>query len=320
MAVLLVGLASVAWGASYTWVGSVSQEWSTPGNWAPPGVPGPGDAASIATGSVVVSAAVTVGELALSGGTVGGGGHLMVTEKLEWSGGKVEVDLQLAAGLMGRIDSGSIKSLSACEVRNAGRIEWRGSGGVYAASGAQWTNEVGGEFVIHSGDYAPAESAVLKTRLASTTDFGRLKVDGRVTLAGGLMVDLADGYAPAEGTRFAILTGSSVAGTFDSFTSDAIGTGSFMNPVYTATGVALPAVGPAATLPGPVWRTEDGAVHFEVAGVASQSYRVDVSVDLKSWQPQATFVMPASTIAEYVDPGAAAVPFRYYRVAFVPSP
>ncbi len=78
--------------------------------------------------------------------------------------------------------------------------------------------------------------------MASATKWMRLSVTGTAMLAGSLDIVLLDGYEPALGESFEILTGSTVSGTFGTVNGTAITAGRRFDVVYGASNVTLTVV------------------------------------------------------------------------------
>lgn len=174
-----------------------------------------------------------------------------------------------------------------------------------------------------NGDYLHSDEAIFRTYLSGPglpSDFGRLEVSGTVELGGTLEIGFAGDYLPPTNADYPIITAGRVVGTFAAFKSALPGNNLYLNPVYGPTGVRLPMVDPIASVSGDMWRASDGSFHFEIRGVAAQSYRVDASSNLQSWAPISTIVIPASTVFDFVDQDTALHPARFYRVSFVPTP
>ena len=96
-----------------------------------------------------------------------------------------------------------------------------------------------------SGDYSQGNAATLHVQVGgpnAISDYDQLEVTGAAALDGTLMVSGLNGYVPADGETFTILTASSVSGQFDRVTTG----GGQCDLVYTvsygATSVTLTAV------------------------------------------------------------------------------
>jgi hypothetical protein len=73
--------------------------------------------------------------------------------------------------------------------------------------------EIGGSFTVQ-GNYTQTAGAALDIDIADPTEYGTLTVSGTATLAGTLNVALTNGYTPAVGASFAILTFAARSGDF----------------------------------------------------------------------------------------------------------
>ncbi|HEV3298069.1 MAG TPA: malectin domain-containing carbohydrate-binding protein [Planctomycetaceae bacterium] len=157
------------------------------------------------------------------------------------------LSLTIGPSITIRGSSGTINSLFNRSVINQGTISADGSGG--AAGGTitinptTFTNQgtlraTNGEVlnlsnlspnagVIHIGigsvinvtgnfTNVSSGSVVIDIGGTSTSQYGRLQVTGTATLAGTLQVDLVNGFSPAAGNSFQVMTFSSEVGTFSS--------------------------------------------------------------------------------------------------------
>ena len=122
-------------GTTRTWSGSVSSDWFDPNNWSPVGVPGAVDTVNFATGTINLTAAVTIGG------------------QFNWSGGTLEGS-PLTVGsnaVMNLLGSGTLSLYG--PLTNEGTVNWTGncdllvqnyngtygySGGIVNQAGAIW--------------------------------------------------------------------------------------------------------------------------------------------------------------------------------------
>jgi choice-of-anchor C domain-containing protein len=98
--------------ATFTWTGSVSSDWFNTNNWSPAGLPGSNDTVNFNSGTINLSAPVTINaQFNWAGGTLSGN-PLMVT-----SNGALNI-------------SGSAGKALENALTNAGTVTWTGSGGI----------------------------------------------------------------------------------------------------------------------------------------------------------------------------------------------
>jgi hypothetical protein len=93
-----------------------------------------------------------------------------------------------------------------------------------------------------NGRYTQTADGALTVHLAGTaagTQYGRLQVNGAATLDGTLNVVLDDGFSPADGDTFRVLTFSSRSGDFGTKNFPDLGEGLSFNPAYDSTGLNL---------------------------------------------------------------------------------
>lgn len=125
-------------------------------------------------------------------------------------------------------------------------------------------------------DAAAALTAPLAGANAATPDFGQLVVTGSATLAGALRVTLENGFAPAPGAQFQILSAGSRSGTFGTLYVPA---GISVN--YSNTGVFLVVTGavPVQVLSP---QLSAGAFNFGFNTISNRSYTVQSAANLTS--------------------------------------
>ncbi len=147
------------------------------------------------------------------------------------------------------------------------------------------------------GEYVQTATGVLEVELAGTmtdetTEFDRAVILGDVTLGGTLALAALDGFVPAVGDLFELVTATSITGRFDRVTGARIG-GLMLAPIYGASHVTLAAALPADfDLDGDVdafdlgiWQTGFGITGGATAmdGDADADGDVD-AFDLGLWQ------------------------------------
>ena len=99
----------------------------------------------------------------------------------------------------------------------------------------------------YSQDASAALGVVLGGRPASG-QFGQLKSSGPAALDGTLDLSLADGFGPTAGDAYAILTASSVTGTFASIDRLTSGAGQFLNVAVNSANVTVTVTASASDL------------------------------------------------------------------------
>ena len=99
---------------------------------------------------------------------------------------------------------------------------------------------VEGDVVLGDGNTLTIEIAGIN----AGTQYDVISIDGQLTLGGTLAIDLLDGFRPALGQSFDILSASSVVGSFDGLSFDT----SMFSPTFTGTGVTLTVIPEPGTL------------------------------------------------------------------------
>ncbi len=110
---------------SRTWNGSVSSDWYNPTNWTPTGVPAASDTINFGSGSINLTAPVTIaGQFNWSGGNLGGSPLLITaTGVLNWSGGQINPGASVTVATNGMLNiQGSLSFYGA--LTNYGTVVW----------------------------------------------------------------------------------------------------------------------------------------------------------------------------------------------------
>jgi hypothetical protein len=115
------------------------------------------------------------------------------------------------------------------DVSSVGEIGPGLSAGALGIAGAH-TQRSGGRFTVELGGVEPGGQ------------FDQLNVDGAASLAGALDVRLLDGFVPAVGQQFEVMTFASRTGTFVTVTGLELGGGVRLVPIYGATNLVLTAM------------------------------------------------------------------------------
>ena len=145
----------------------------------------------------------------------------------------------------------------------------------------------------------------------------QFRVGGSLTLRGTVEFALANGFMPADGQEFTIISAGSLVGTFSDALGNVLPNAVFLNPIYTSREVIV------RTQDGrPILQTRIGSPgsQFRLNGVAGQTYRIHAAADLgvQDWTLLATIRLSGSGRLDFVDPEAAGFPQRFYLVEFVP--
>jgi hypothetical protein len=187
-----------------------------------------GDTTLSAGSSVAVS-----GTYVLSDGTVQdpGSGTLLSVGSLSQSGGTFTVingaqltsaaDITVSGGTLVLSDGGLVHSASDVTIQSGGTLN--GLGSVTIDAGAlvvAGTLNVGGVTTIGTlqvnGNYTQTSGGTLNIELQSSSNYDRLQVSGAASLAGAIVVTGLNGYRPAPGLTFYVITAGSTSGSFDS--------------------------------------------------------------------------------------------------------
>ena len=178
-------------------------------------------------GHITVDAPATLdlrGNYVLTGDSVVDGAGLV-----SFSGGSIQLGGSVAAGggiLIGPNAVVSGTGVLTGLVVNAGTLNI-GSGATIVT-------------VTIQGDYLQTASGVLGIAIGGPnagTDFDQLVVSGSATLDGTLAILLVNGFTPASGSTYSVLTSASETGTFATLSGD----GTLFTAAYGPSGVTLTA-------------------------------------------------------------------------------
>ena len=216
----------------------------------------------------------------LEGGRAGGSGA-PVFDSLTWTSGTLAIphSARIAAGGALTISGTGDKHLL-CDLVNAGEATWSG-GTVRSAGGAALRNRAGGTITLEAdaalasadggaailtndgevcldrwalaveGDYRQGPTGLLELALCQGAA-GRLDAGGEAALDGTLSITLDDGFVPAVGEEFTVITCGGRSGRFADLDGWLL-PGVSLVPVYREDGLLLHATYPAdANLDGEV--------------------------------------------------------------------
>lgn len=93
-----------------------------------------------------------------------------------------------------------------------------------------------------TGSYTQNPTGTLNVSIGGTGTFGELAVSNGVSLGGTLSIKLINGFVPAIGDSFTIVTGSAVSGQFATVKGTSINSGEHFEVNYNATNVTLTVV------------------------------------------------------------------------------
>lgn len=181
------------------------------------------------------------------------------------------------------LDGGILKSpLNAFEIQG-GSLFGSGSiiGSIHNTGGVVSPGHSPGAFA-ETGDFSQSAAGALTIQINGATGgtgYDQLTVSGAAALGGALRITVGDGFSPAPGQQFPILTSASRIGTF---TTMDLPQGLSVN--YTGTGVFVSVTGP---VPVQILTPQfvGGALNFSFNTIANRSYTVQSTSSLTnpSW-------------------------------------
>ncbi len=172
-----------------------------------------------------------------------------------------------------------------------------------------------------SGDYAPGAASTHRFAIGGATggtNFGTLKVSGRVTLAGQLDLLLTNNFTPTTADTFPIIGGGSRSGTFASVAGREAGNGLYFNPTYPANGVIVVVADGRPGFSAGLSGMTNGQFHMRLDGVAGETYRIDATTNFSSWTAISTNAIPGSAFLDLIDADSPNFRYRFYRATFLP--
>jgi uncharacterized repeat protein (TIGR01451 family) len=112
--------------------------------------------------------------------------------------------------------------------------------------------------------------------LTAGTQYSQLNVSGTASLNGALDVAFINGFMPASGNQFTVLTAGSITGTFSSINSEALPAGLIWTLTYNPTSVVLTAV-PGNSMPQTLTVTDLGSGSGSVTDNLGQINCIDTA-------------------------------------------
>ncbi len=163
-------------------------------------------------------------------------------------GGPSNVALVNQGTIAADVAGGTITLTGTNGVTNAATGMLRASGGTLAVSSLGANSgliSVGaGSIVAITGGFTNAATGTVSTDIGGTltTQFGRISVTGAATLNGTLVAQLVNGFTPAIGNAFQLMTYASVSGTFSTISGGTV----TYTPTYGVTSLTITVVAPFA--------------------------------------------------------------------------
>jgi hypothetical protein len=223
---------------------------------------------------------LTVTNLLRNAGTV----RLQDNSLLTTTGG---VDYRQTGGLTVLEDAGTqLTATGALVDIQGGRLEGVGTVGPSLRNAAEVRPGTSPGILNVSGTYTQTAAGTLRSEIGGATpgtQHDRLVVTGTAVLAGTLAGDTINGFAPAEGSSFQVVTCSPCTGGFGSVTSTGLPSGLAYVASQSGSAVNLVVAGGDVTPPttsiigGPSGSTEDHSPTFEFnASEAGSSFECSV--------------------------------------------
>jgi hypothetical protein len=264
--------------------------------------------------------------VSLTGRTLENGGTLLWTGAGNFGMNSGAVITNRAGALFHVQNAASFVGFSGSRIDNAGTFrKSSNTEPTTLTSGVGFNNyntvEIMGGILAANGGYTSSSGALLHCALGGTapgTGHGQLQVAGTVNLNGSLGVELINGFVPAEGHPFTVLTAGTRNGMFARFLfpSNAV----TMQMSNTATAVIVRAsevlvVPQPAFLPPELFGTD---IRLTWAALSNRTYRLEFSpnLDPSNWTALPGDVTSTSNRASKLD--ALTSSNRFYRIRTLP--
>ena len=171
------------------------------------------------------------------------------------------------------------------------------SGGM-SNGGAVQPGDSPGILTVNNGNYTQTSAGALNIPIGGTTagtQYSQLNVPGTATLGGTLNVTLTNGFAPASGNSFTILTAGSVSGTFATVNLPPLSSGSWQ-VTYSATSVVL-AVAQSSIALVPSGPVNFGQVDVGTSSTQNVSLSINTALTLSTVQASGDYSVLSNSCA-----------------------
>jgi len=158
--------------------------------------------------------------------------------------GYYQFDAILNQGTINSETASRTLTLGGASVSNGGSLQALNGGNLTVNNFSPNTGVLkagAGSGVTVNGNFVNTGAGTVSVEIGGTgaSQFGRLNIPGTATLAGNLSLAVVNGFSPAIGNSFQVMTFGSRTGQFDVITGLAIGNGNRFNPAYAATNLIL---------------------------------------------------------------------------------
>lgn len=214
-----------------------------------------------------------------------------------------------------------------CRFDNSGTFRKSVANGTTTFSGSFPLNNYGtvdieAGIVSAGGGFTSSSGALLNCAIGGTsagTNYGQLQVSGTVALAGGLSVNLINGFTPATNNSFTVLTAGTRTGTFSSFSypSNQV----VMQVSNAANAVVVQTIGVVPPPPAPIILSltllgTNAVVMWNAVSNTTYRLEYDPALSLSNWNAVPGDITSLSNVASKVDPLTASN--RFYRILVLP--
>ena len=170
--------------------------------------------------------------------------------------------------------------------------------------------------VALNGHYNLA-SGTLNVGLNNLTNYGAISLAGGAPLSGTVSANLNNGFIPANGNTFAIMSNGSESGSFSStlLPLGFLWTTNYGSIVYT---ISVAGTLPTGSISNLMATAQSNQVRLQFYGETNASYTVlattNLAVPTSSWIPLGQPVLQSGAIFQYLDSQSPVYPQRFYII------
>ena len=170
--------------------------------------------------------------------------------------------------------------------------------------------------LLVTGNLPQSTNGVINIQIGGTNagvNYDQLIVTGSATLNGALNISLVNGFRPSGGDTFEIIKYASHTGSFNNISGLDLGGGFFLEPAFGSTNLILTTIDnrPRPQL-SPPQRLPNGEIRITLTGVAGQTFVIQATTNLVSWDAVLTNVN-SGAVFDLIITDSSFYPYRFYR-------
>ena len=166
------------------------------------------------------------------------------------------------------------------------------------------------------GNLPPTTNGSVNIEIGGTTagvNYDQLIVTGNATLNGALNITLVNGFQPGSGETFEIIKYGSHTGSFSNISGLNLGGGFYLKPSFGSTNLILTTID---NRPRPQFlppqRFPNGDIHFQLTGIAGQTFVIQATTNFSDWVSVLTNVN-SGAVYDLIITDSTVIPYRFYR-------